>query len=104
MEDHRREYSGTRPDLVWQVAHVVATITVPWLLVSYYFGSEPLAITGGDDNTDQLLSRMHFERKTDLPSVEVKITINGKDTVACANAAAQTMVHPGFKGDRPVAR
>ena len=46
----------------------------------------------GDDNTDQLLSRMDFERKTDLPSVEVGITVHGKDAVACANAAAQTMV------------
>lgn len=46
MEDHHREYSGTRPHLVWQVAHVVATITVPWLLVGYYFGSEPPTTTG----------------------------------------------------------
>jgi hypothetical protein len=28
------------------VAHVVATITVPWLLVGYYFGSEPPTTTG----------------------------------------------------------
>lgn len=46
MEDRHREHSGTRPRLVWQVAHVVATITVPWLLVGYYFGSEPPTTTG----------------------------------------------------------
>jgi hypothetical protein len=46
----------------------------------------------GDDKTDQLLSRMDFERRSDLPSVEVRITVHGKDAVVCANAAAQTMV------------
>ena len=46
MEDRHREHSGTRPRRVWQVAHVVATITVPWLLVGYYFGSEPPTTTG----------------------------------------------------------
>ena len=46
MEDHHREHPGMRARRVCQVAHVVATITVPWLLVGYYFGSKPPTTTG----------------------------------------------------------
>ena len=49
MEDHDRERLGMMPSRVWQVAHVVATITVPWLLAGYYLGSRPPTITGEAD-------------------------------------------------------
>ena len=49
MEDHDRERLGTTPSRVWQVAHVVATITVPWLLASYYLRSQPPTIAGEAD-------------------------------------------------------
>lgn len=46
MEGRHNEHPGTTPRRVWQVAHVVATVTVPWLLAAYYWGSQPPTITG----------------------------------------------------------
>lgn len=46
MEGHHNEHPGTPPRRVWQVVHVVATVTVPWLLADYYWGSQPPTITG----------------------------------------------------------
>lgn len=45
MRDHR-EHLRKAPRRVWQVAHVVVTVTVPWLLAAYYWGSQPPSITG----------------------------------------------------------
>lgn len=45
MDDRRKRPKAT-PRWAWQVVHVVATITVPWLLAAYYLGSQPPTITG----------------------------------------------------------
>jgi len=49
MKDHRSEHPGATLLRVWQVAHVVATITIPWLLAAYYLGSRPRTVTGEAD-------------------------------------------------------
>ena len=46
MEGPYDEHPGSAPRRVWQVVHVVATVTVPWLLAAYYWGSQPPSITG----------------------------------------------------------
>lgn len=55
MEGHDDEHPGAAPRRVWQVVHVVATITVPWLLAAYYWGSQPPSITG----EAQLVAEFH---------------------------------------------
>ena len=37
MKDHHSEHRRKTPRRVWQVAHAVATITIPWVLAAYYY-------------------------------------------------------------------